>query len=67
MLEKKITVMCPRDNKKYIVYYTVFNNLCFPNGCDFMNGSTECENCNINVARYVNSHQDELSGPQELF
>ena len=64
MQEQKITVMCPRDNVNHTVYYTIFNNKCYPNGCDFMNGSTDCTDCNFNVMNDVNFRMNNGSEPQ---
>lgn len=54
MFSKKLSVQCLRDNKTRTVFYYNFCGINISNGCEFANGSKECEICKTAVENELN-------------
>lgn len=67
IVETVVYVICPHDSQKRKVYARSIpeKNAHICNGCDFLNGSKECDNCICTVIR--NLQNGKITTSDQLF
>lgn len=54
-------INCPKYGCEQKIYYMVFDNKCYPMGCDSMNNDNVCVKCIIKSETEINRRLEEHS------
>lgn len=59
----KLPVLCPRDcvKRDFFLLYSESTDTYFPNGCEFCNGSSSCNQCLLTCSKSINDNPTILS------